>query len=59
MKKFMVVYTVDGETAASFYDKAAEADKAKQDIECGLGEYAEVYERMDTGSGLEYQLIYS
>ena len=45
MKKFMVVYTVEGNHGASFRDTYDEARNTKMDVECGLGGYAEIYER--------------
>ena len=59
MKKFMVVYTFEGDTCASFYDDAATADNARMDISVSLGEHAEVYERItDPESGPEYRLAW-
>ena len=57
MKKYMVVYTWEGDTFASFADTFSEADKTRMDLECGLGEYAEIYERLETEYGEEYKLI--
>lgn len=59
MKKYMVAYLVEGETCASFYDTISEADKARMDIECGLGGCAEVYERKETECGKEYVFLYA
>ena len=53
MKKYMVVYTVEGNQGASFADDYTEARNKKMDIECGLGGYAEIYTR--TGNEIEDQ----
>ena len=45
MKKYMIVYTIEGSPGASFKDTYDEARGAKMDIECGLGGYAEIYGR--------------
>lgn len=47
MKKYMIVYTVEDSQGASFADDYTEARNKKMDIECGLGGYAEIYERED------------
>lgn len=60
MKKYMVVCLVDGETSTAFFDGIMEADNYRMDVECGLGGYAEVYERTDIGDGImAYQPLYS
>lgn len=58
MKKYMVVYNIDGENGASFYDNYSDAEKARQDIECGLGGFVEVYERFTNNYGSYYENIY-
>ncbi len=59
MKKYMVVYLVEGETGASFYDTTIEADDARVNIVCGLGGSAEVYVRRETEFGKEYVFLYA
>lgn len=59
MKKYMVVYLVEGETCASFYDTTIEADDARVNIVCGLGGHAEVYVRRETEFGKEYVFLYA
>ena len=49
MKKYMVVCTAEGDHAAMFFDAYEDARQAKQDVECGLGGYAEIYERESEG----------
>lgn len=47
MGKWMVVYKNEqGKWAAAFYDDYADACKARMDMECGLGWYSELYERV-------------
>lgn len=46
MKKYMIVYTDDeGCPSAAFADDYSKAKQIKQDAECGLGGYAEIYGR--------------
>ena len=45
MKAYMLVYVIDGEQYAGFYDNYPDARNAKMDVECGLGGYAEIYGR--------------
>ena len=52
MKKFMVVTLCEGETHAAFFDTYREASRYRTDAECGMGGYAEIYERSE-----EYQSI--
>lgn len=64
MKKYMVVFLADGnETVANFFDTYTEAKNAYMDMECGLGWYAEIYERMEIEEEgykeKEYRLIES
>lgn len=51
MKKYMIVYTVEGNHGASFKDTYEEARNAKMDVECGLGGYAEIYGREEYEDG--------
>lgn len=56
MKKYMVITrTDDGSAFAAFFDTYDEADGFKMDGECGMGYYAEVYERDDVHG---YRLLY-
>ena len=57
MKKFMVVYTADGLNGATFADDYSEARQKMMDIECGLGGYAEIYERQEKEYGSEYVFL--
>lgn len=57
MPKYMVITKGDGEVWAAFFDSITEAEDYKMDGECGMGFYAEVYER-DEELG-EYQFLYS
>lgn len=58
MKKYMLVYIIDGEHGARFSDSYIEVCNAKMDVECGIGGYAEIYERMETEDGtMEYVMV--
>lgn len=57
MAKYMLVYIVEGEQEAMFGNDYFKIARSKMDIECGLGGYAEIYERMETEDGIEYVLI--
>lgn len=58
MKKFMLVFLADGEeTCTKFFDTYEEVQNARMDCECGLGWYAEIYERQETERGREYICI--
>ena len=57
MKKFMIVYTCDGNPCATFADTFSEVHDLKLDLECGLGVYTEIYERVETEYGGEYRLV--
>lgn len=57
MKDFMVVYAIEGENAAKFYDSYGDAKQAMMDIECGCDGYAEIYVRQDNGHGHEYVFL--
>ena len=55
MAKYMVVVkTDDGETFANFFEEYIKAENYRMDCECGMGWYAEVYERVETECGREY-----
>ena len=60
MKKYMVIAYGEGKTSVSFYDTFSEAENAHMDYECGLGWYAEVYERgiFEKDCLEEYRLIF-
>ena len=59
MPKYMViVLTEEGETFANFFEDVRRAEQFRMDSEVCMGEYAEVYERIETEHGREYQLIY-
>lgn len=59
MKQYMVIYKTDeGVTGAAFYDICSEACTAKMDMECGMGWYCEIYERVDHGEeGRYYEFL--
>lgn len=58
MKKYMLVYIIEGEQGARFSDNYLEISNAKMDVECGMGGYAEIYERMKTDEGeMEYVMV--
>lgn len=57
MKRFMVVFVVDGSQEAVFFDSYSEASRARMDIECGLGGYAELYERVEVEGSMEYVFL--
>ena len=60
MPKYMVITKGDGEVWAAFFDSITEAEDYKMDGECGMGFYAEVYERMTDKDGAEYyEFMYS
>lgn len=65
MKRFMVVYSIPGDvsfegdpipgkTCAAFFDHVAEAEQFRMDCECGMGGYAEVYERQEPSVDNDY-----
>lgn len=56
MKKYMLIFSLDGNAAAKFSDDMSEIEQWRMDAECGLGCYCEVYER-DIDEG--YKLLYS
>ena len=59
MPKYMVVVlTDDGETFANFFDDVVKAENCRQNSECGMGWYAEVYERVEGEFGREYKLAW-
>lgn len=55
MRSYMVIVYGDGVEAARFFNSLDAAEKYRQDAECGLGFYTEVYERKDH----EYVFLYS
>lgn len=59
MKKYMLVFVTEDGEEAIFGDDYLKMINSKMDVECGLGGYAELYERMETECGMEYKLIES
>ncbi len=58
MAQYMVVYLTDElETGVVFKGTIAEAEKTRQDIECGCGWFAQIYEWVETRFGYEYVCI--
>lgn len=53
MKRFMVMVLCEGEQTAMFYDSYEEASGCRMDLECGLGAYCEIYERVEIEDGLK------
>lgn len=53
MKKYMVVYAMEGEQSAAFLDTYTDAHNFKMDVECGMGGYAEIYKRIEVEDGIE------
>lgn len=45
MKDYMVVWVTEDGQGASFFDRYSDAYSCRMDIDCGLGGYAEIYER--------------
>ena len=59
MKKFMVVTLCEGETHAAFFDTYREASNYRTNAECGMGAYAEIYERKALDDRREYVFLES
>lgn len=58
LKKYMVVYhSDDAKTCAAFFDTWKGAEDFRMNCECGMGWYAEVYERKMVEQSEEYVLI--
>ena len=58
MKKYMLVYIIEGEQGAKFSNNYLEISNAKMDVECGMGGYAEIYKRIEVEEGMmEYVMI--
>lgn len=53
MKRYMVVSIVDGMQYAYFTDEYLQAEQYRMDCECGMGGYAEVYERQTDEDGVD------
>lgn len=49
LEKFMVLCCADGERWVDFAHTYGDAQTRKQDVECGLGGYAEIYVREKEG----------
>lgn len=58
MKRYMVVYSVDGEQGAVFRDTLGEADSARMDIAVSLGGMAQVYEWIDNYETVDGEDLY-
>ena len=57
LKKFMVMTYLEGEQSTFFYDSLDAAEQHRMDAECGLGAYAEVYQRNKHDTA--YELLYA
>lgn len=58
MTKYMVIINTDDGPEAYFTDDAEKAEDTRMNSECGMGWYAEVYERIDDEEGSRYELAY-
>lgn len=59
MKKFMVVFRIDGEQGTNFFDDWNSAEAFRMDVECGVGGYVETYQRKHDANGIEvYEMLY-
>lgn len=56
MKKYMVIYKIDGETKAYFTDDREKADQFHMDTECGFGGRVQVYKWYEKSQ--QYKLWY-
>ena len=56
MKRYMIVYIIDGEQGAHFCDEYTDAYNFSMDVDVAMGGYAEIYERIQDGDGI---MIYS
>lgn len=60
MKRFMVIYVIDGKQSAYFTDDYIQAEQFRMDCECGMGGYAEVYKRQTDEDGVDnYVFVYA
>ena len=58
MAEYMVIVLDDeGEQFATFFSKYVDAENYRMNSEVSMGWYAEVYQRVETEYGKEYQLI--
>lgn len=57
MKKYMLVYIVESEQEVIFGNDYFKIRQSKMDVECGLGGYAEIYERMEDEDGMEAYVL--
>lgn len=58
MKKYMVIIVDDeGEQFCNFFDKYQDAENCRMNSECGMGWYAEVYERETDERGIAAYLL--
>lgn len=58
MTKYMVIINADDGPDAFFTDSLDKAENTRMDSECGMGWYAEVYERIEDEAGPRYELMY-
>jgi hypothetical protein len=57
MKKYMVIISgVEGQDAF-FTDDYSAASNTRMDAECGLGYYAEIYERQEVDGEMQYVFL--
>ena len=59
MKKYMVVYSIDGEPGAMFTDDSEKAEDFRMNTECGMGGLAEVYIRQEPSEENDYDDSYT
>lgn len=53
MKKYMIVWKdEEGNQGAHFTDSYTAAEQTRMDMECGMGWYAEIYERTTDEDGM-------
>ena len=58
MAKYMVIINTDDGPEAFFTDDLNKAEETRMNSECGMGWYAEVYERIEDEEGDRYELMY-
>lgn len=59
MKKYMLIIKDEDGEGALFFDDRERAEQTRMDAECGMGAYAEMYERDTDEDGIEsYQFVY-
>lgn len=57
MEKYMLIINEEGYPEVIFTNDYNDAKRMKQDAECGMGYYAELYSREETRHGREYRLL--